>query len=251
VNENSSQLAAQFHADGFVIVRGLFSTDEIRDVERELDRYLRDIVPALPAGDVYREDSASRPIKSLFRMDQRSEFFNKLKADARLLSLMRAIWPGDEVIQESVMFFGKPAGDGSDTPPHQDNAFQCWSPPLALTATLSIDESTPENGALICQRGSHDAGLLPHCPSGVMGFSRRLVEPLDTSRYPEVQLCMTPGDVALHQIQTVHRSGPNPTARPRRQLGIGYRSSAAARDAVAFEKYQRDLHSLHRSAAAK
>jgi ectoine hydroxylase-related dioxygenase (phytanoyl-CoA dioxygenase family) len=245
---NTAQIAADFHRDGFVIVRQLYTRAEIDEVARQLEQYLREIVPTLPTGDAYFEDSPAKPVKSLFRMEQRSPFFNKLMGDARVLDLLRVIWPGDDVIQESVMFFGKPAGDGSDTPAHQDNTFQCWDPPLSLTATIAIDESTPENGALVCQKGSHTIGLMPHRPSGVMGFSRCLIEPVDTTRYPEVQLCMKPGDVALHQIQTVHRSGPNRSSKSRRQLGIGYRSSRAARDQVKFEKYQQDLKKLHETA---
>jgi phytanoyl-CoA hydroxylase len=118
---------------------------------------------------------------------------------------------------------------------------------LALTVTIAVDESVPENGALVCQAGSHQIGLLPHRQSGIQGFSRCLVDPVDTASYPEVQLCMQPGDICLHHINTVHRSGANELDRPRRQLGLLYRSSLAQRDTEAWDQYHKDLNLLHKS----
>lgn len=239
-------IVERYEQDGFVIVPGVFSPQEVTDIEANLDGYVRDVVPTLSPGDVYYENSPAKPVKSMFRMNERSEFFRALMADERLLRLASAIWPRGDVIQETVMFFGKPAGDGSEAPPHQDNTFQCWVPPLALTMTVAIDESTPENGVLIGQKGTHALGLLPHHQSGVAGFSRRLTDPVDTVKYPEVEFRMKPGDVCLHHINVIHRSSPNHSNRSRRQLGIGYRSSLAQRDNVAFEQYQSQLKDLHR-----
>lgn len=249
MNLDTDQIASDFHENGFTIVRSLFSLDEIANVECEIQQFVQQIAPRLPAGRIYYEDAPGRPVKAMHGMNEDSEFFTRLMSDERLLTIMQAIWPGGEVVPESVMFFGKPAGDGSETPAHQDNAFQCWDPPLALTATLAIDKSTPQNGALTCQRGSQRVGLLPHRQSGVMGFSRTLISGLPLDRYPEVQLCMQPGDLALHQVNTIHRSGTNRSARSRRQLGIGYRSSLAVRDEAAWQDYQQQVHALHQANA--
>ena len=60
---------------------------------------------------------------------------------------------------------------------------------------------------------------------------------------------MEPGDVALHSVNTIHRSGPNQTDRSRRQVGIGYISSRARRDERAWAQYQEDLERLHTAKA--
>jgi ectoine hydroxylase-related dioxygenase (phytanoyl-CoA dioxygenase family) len=78
-----------------------------------------------------------------------------------------------------------------------------------------------------------------------MGFSQTLINPVDTIQYPEVQLCMKPGDICLHNTNTIHRSDPNKTDKSRRQLGIIYRSSRAKRDEVGWAKYQAELKKLH------
>jgi ectoine hydroxylase-related dioxygenase (phytanoyl-CoA dioxygenase family) len=248
---NIERSVAEFRDHGFAVVRNLFSADEVARIEREVQAYVRDVAPALPHGRVYYEAGNLGAVKSLHGMEQASRFFAELARDGRLIGIVRSLWPGGEVVTESVMFFGKPAGDGSEAPPHQDNTFQCLNPPDALTLTIAIDESTPENGALTFQRGSHRAGLLAHRQSGVMGFSRCLVGSLDQGQYPPVQALMRPGDVCLHHVNTIHWSGPNRSPRPRRQLGIGYRSSLARLDRAAWEQYQSDLRSLHQSAATQ
>ncbi len=239
------KIAEQFNDDGFAILRGVFSIAEIGAMERELARCIRDVVPDLKPGDVFYEDAPGKPIKSIFRLEQRSEFFRQLLEEERLLTLMRDIFAGADVRRVGVGFFGKAARSGSVTPPHQDNAFQNLAPPEELVATIAIDESTPANGALTVQRGTHKLGTLPHRPSGVMGFSQTLIEPVDTRQYPEVQLCLKPGDVCLHHTNTIHRSDGNQTGKSRRQLALQYRSAQAQRDPAAWERYQEEVRKLH------
>jgi ectoine hydroxylase-related dioxygenase (phytanoyl-CoA dioxygenase family) len=157
---------------------------------------------------------------------------------------METIWPGTEIFRDGVTFFGKSAHSGSITPAHQDNAFQNLVPPEKLFCTVAIDESTQENGVLTVQRGSHRLGHLPHRASGVLGFSQTLITPVSTEEYPEVQLCMQPGDICLHQTNTIHYSGANNSPRSRRQLAIGYRSARAKRDEAGWAKYQSELQAL-------
>jgi ectoine hydroxylase-related dioxygenase (phytanoyl-CoA dioxygenase family) len=240
------QLGTDFHRDGFVIARGLFSPGEVAEIERQLQHYMDAFLSELAPGEIYYEDSESKPIKALHRMHERSAYFRDLVSDDRLRHIVSALLAAEPILL-SVMFFAKHADHGSATPPHQDNVFQCWSPPDALAATIAIDASTVENGALTIQQGSHRIGLLPHRPSGVKGFSQVLCEPLDTVAYPEVALCMEPGDVAFHHVLAIHRSDPNTSGRSRRQLGIGYSSSHSRRDEAALARYKTDLGKLNAS----
>lgn len=242
---NHNLIAHQFREDGFAIFRGVFSSAELSEIEWQLQDYIERIVPSLGVGNVYYEDSSIRELKALHNLDQNSSFFRKLQADSRLLEIFTSIFAEEGAIPEGTSFFAKLAHVGSDTPPHQDNTFQYWVPPHAFTATIAIDQSTVDNGVLMCQKGSHCLGLLPHRQSGVMGFSRVLVSSPSLDTYPAVPLLMQPGDLALHHINTIHFSGPNRTHRSRRQIGIGYRSSNARRDESAFRNYLAGVEVLH------
>lgn len=240
------ETARKFDQDGFVILRQLFSADEISELKQQLDDFIRHEVPLLEPGQVYFEDVPSRPIKAIHRLEARSAYFRRLLAEPRILQVVQTIFAGSDILPEAVMYFAKQGGAGSVTPAHQDNAFQHWDPPEALTVTVAVDESTPANGPLICLKGSHKLGVLPHRQSGVLGFSRALASPANTRVYREVALCLEPGDVALHHINTIHRSEANPSPRHRRQIGLGYRSTRARRDEQGHERYLQDLDRLHK-----
>ena len=233
--------AKQFWEDGYIVIPGFFSSADLRRIEPELEAYVRDVAPQLKVGEIHYENPPSKAIKSMFRMQDHADFFRQLAYDDRLIGLMRAIFPEGEVICRDVGFFGKAAREGSITPPHQDNAFNFWTPPYGLKASLALDPATPENGAMWVQKHSHKLGLLPHRPSGVLGFSQSLVEPVDTQEYPEAQLCMQPGDLALHHTDCIHRSEANHTDQARRMLSFIYRSSVAVRDESRFAEYQNQL----------
>lgn len=235
----------QYNADGFVIVRQVFSAAELASLKQHVRDFIRDVVPTLEAGDVYFEDTGHRAIKSIFRMAPHDPYFQQLADDQRIRGLAEALLPGADVVCRGVGLFGKPAGDGSVVPSHQDNIFQHLAPSEALTVTIAIDESTVDNGALIFRQGSHRLGMLPHRPSGTMGFSMALIDEQGLAAHQEVPICLKPGDITVHHITTVHRSDANRTDRDRRQLAIGYRTSRACPDEDALARHRALLAELH------
>lgn len=241
----TQHIVRQYNQDGFVIVRQLFNADEIKSLDQQIRDFIRDVVPTLEAGDVYFEDTPDRPVKSIFRLHEYDPYFQQLADDHRFRDLAAALLDDADSTRHGASFFGKPAGDGGVVPSHQDNVFQYWVPPESLAVTLAVDASTVDNGALVCQQGSHRLGVLPHRPSGVMGFSMQLIEPLDLVAHPEVALCMRPGDVAVHHVTTVHRSGANLTDRARRQMVVGFHSSRAQPDEAARAEHRVRLAELH------
>jgi ectoine hydroxylase-related dioxygenase (phytanoyl-CoA dioxygenase family) len=243
-------IAESYDRDGFVVVRGVLPPEDVRRIAARIDEFTRTIAPGLPPGEAYYEDGPARRVKAFHGMDRRDPYFADLRLDERLTRLVRAVWDRGEVRPGPVSFFGKPARDGSVTPPHQDNGFHHWHPPLVLELTIAIDESTPANGPLTCQAGTHKLGLLPHRPSGVPGFSQMLIDVPDTKAYPEVQICMKPGDVTLHHINVIHRSDANPSDRSRGQLGITYTNSLAAQDEEAQKKYRAEVERINQKVKA-
>jgi phytanoyl-CoA hydroxylase len=248
VNGNLDMFVRRFHADGFVVIPGAIPPEEMEHLRSMLHRYIDNVAPHLPAGDIYYEDTNQKSLKALHNLDRHSVEFRDLRNAPRLTRIVEAVF-GTDAISGGCSLFAKGARVGSVTPPHQDQAFQFWEPAEALTLTIAIDESTAENGPLICLNGSHRLGLLPHLQSGVLGFSQRLETYPPETPCKEVGLFMKPGDISLHHVLTVHRSDENHSARSRWQFGISYHSVRAVRDDRAFEKYWRALKNLHESAA--
>ena len=241
---NLAKLAAQFHEDGFIVAKNVFRPDEIARVDREIVSYIAEFASTLEAGDVFFEPNG-KAVKSMFRLDRRRAFFDELRHDARLMELVTAIFPGEPMEPQYVIYFGKSAGDGTPAPPHQDNGFNMWGPPTALNVSIAVDPHRLENAAMHCNRGSHRLGVQMHKPSGVPGFSQMLAQPVDEKIYPPVACLMEPGDVMLHHIDTVHFSGGNRSTQNRRMLTTTFTSKNIKRDEARYAAIQAERLRLH------
>ena len=240
MNLNESTLAT-YRQNGFTVVRGLFSVTELKDMEIHLAEYLeRTILTATPREFIF-EANAEKSLRCAFRIHERSEYFDALMRAPRLLAIVRQLFNGADVLADGAMMITKAPFTAYEFPDHQDNAYQFWSPADAVSVTLALDESSEESGAIVCRAGSHTQGILPHRPSGVYGASRGLVEIPAAGEYAEVALSLMPGDISLHHVNTIHRTGPNLTARQRRNLGFAYHSSRSTRDETARAEYERQL----------
>ena len=206
-----------------------------------MESHIRLDLASAPRGDVILEVNAERSLRCLFRIHERCAYFDQLMRDARLMQLVRQLFNGADVIADGTMLIDKAPLTTYEFPWHQDNAYQFWNPPDAVAVTLALDDSTAESGAIVCLAGSHRESILPHQPSGVFGASRSLVAPPNSDEYPPVTLSLKPGDVSLHHVNTIHRTGPNRTSKHRRNLGFAYHSSRSVCEHTAADQYKRDL----------
>ena len=236
----------KYRDDGFAVVRRFLDAREHDAIDAAVQHVTTTVAPSLAIGEVYQEGETTQAIRSMFHLEKHSDFFRDLQRHARLLTLSRTLLEDPQAALGTIMYFGKPAREGSLTPPHQDNFYQCFVPPEAMRITIAIDASTADNGPLTCQRGSHQLGVLPHKPSDVLGFSQILAETPDKLRYPEIEICLEPGDICVHATNTVHFSRPNTTDRSRRQLAIECSSTRAQQDQALLRQRHQAVKALHR-----
>lgn len=111
------------------------------------------------------------------------------------------------------MIMNKPAGQGTVLPWHQD-AGEVWGldrDPV-VTLWMALDDATPENGCMEVVPGTHRRGLLSQRGSTLSAAdAERHCPPHAVRRLPVVA-----GEMLLLHNWAVHRSGVNPTDRPRR-----------------------------------
>jgi 2-aminoethylphosphonate dioxygenase len=204
---------SEFDRTGFLVVRGFYDAAE-RD---ELLRWTEEIAGAreVPGRHmVYYEDSLTEPGQ---RIVQRIENFcpfhsgyDALVRRGRLTAWAGALLGGAALLFKDKINFKLPGGGGFAL--HQDQQAG-WSvyAPLFLTAMVSIDDSTMENGCLEIAAGRHKEGLLGEEWKPMEGDGVALV-PVETE----------PGDVIFFDSFVPHGSAPNKTAAPRRILYLTY-----------------------------
>jgi len=125
----------------------------------------------------------------------------------------------------------KPAGSGAPTPWHQDEAY--WHSGTsynALSAWMPLQEATLENGCMVFLPGSHKQEIAAHQSIG--GDTRvHGLEMLDTVDEARTIACPLPaGGATFHSSRTMHFTGANRSAVPRRAYILGFGTLPVARE---------------------
>jgi ectoine hydroxylase-related dioxygenase (phytanoyl-CoA dioxygenase family) len=217
---SSDQIDA-FRRDGFLLLRGLFTSADVRDQERWIDE-IATRPPETGRQMVYYEDSLKEPgARVLARIEKFSEYhagLGGLVADARLVGPIADLLGEDPVLFKEKVNFKMPGGAGFT--PHQDIQ-PGWDryAPYFISVLMAVDANTIENGCLELAAGHHQRGLIG-----------RLWEPLEGDELAGVEFVpypMAPGDVAFFDCFTPHQSQPNLTERPRRNIYLTYNRRSA------------------------
>ncbi len=227
-----SDSAKQLEQDGYLVVRGLFSTDE---VDRLRDHYmaLRRRGP-LPDDVVGVQPSSRDPLKRYPRMAQMHRWDDvslRWLLDVRLNRWLTALL-GEEPYAVQTMVYFKPAGSRGQAL-HQDNFYLRAEPGTCMAAWMALDPTDEDNGCMLVVPGSHRWPIL--CTSKAdTGVSFTDV----TVPLPEVEQAvpvrMEPGDVLFFNGSLVHGSAPNVTADRFRRALIGHYIQGDARQVAEY-----------------
>ncbi len=121
-------LKSDFERDGYVVVREFLKGVDLKLLKDNLDRYIRDVVPLVAAGDAFYEDR-QRPetLKQLHRIEQDAFFKDYL--DHPMWREAAEALLGEKVhTPEGAEWFNKPPNTNHVTPAHQDNFYFCLRP---------------------------------------------------------------------------------------------------------------------------
>ena len=116
----ASALKQDFDRDGYIAVRPLFNATKMAEINRELDRYLRDVVPKMKDTEVYYEDKSDRgSVKQMMFLEKYDDYFARLLQSGVVHELAETVL-GERAVPQNMEYFNKPPGIGKQTPPHQD-----------------------------------------------------------------------------------------------------------------------------------
>lgn len=242
-----SKLREQYDRDGFVVVRNFLDVDELSRLQRELQRYIAEVVPHLPDSDAFYVDrSRTETLKQLQHMGS-DTFFSEYRLHRRWGELAHSLI-GEPCEAQEPEWFNKPPGTSHETPPHQDNFYFCLQPPHVATLWLALDPVDTENGCLRYVAGSHRGGFRPHQRTQMLGFSQGITDYGPDDRSREVVVELQPGDLVAHHGMTIHRADANRSKdRHRRAFAMVYRGASCIPDGAARRRYEASLASQHHS----
>jgi hypothetical protein len=206
-----AQVAA-YHADGYVLARGLFDAEEIGLLARaakednELDK--RSFGRADGEGGVVRLSLWNHPGDGIYGMFARCE---------RVVRSCEKLLGGEVYHYHSKMILKDPKVGGAWAW-HQDYGYWYQNGvlfPLLTSVFIAVDPSRKENGCLQVLKGSHHCGRINHVLTGDQaGADREHVDAL-MQRLELVYVEMDPGDALFFHANTLHRSDQNKSDNPR------------------------------------
>lgn len=238
--ESFDTLRDRFDADGFVIVRGLFTHAETDEIKAQIDRYIREVVPKLPKEAAFFDDYArSETLRKMQALDRRDPWFTNFMNHGKHVPMLEHFLR-DKFSPQGLEWFDKLPFDQNATPAHQDGYYWNRKPNIACSLWIALDPVDRENGCLWYARSSHKLGILPHEASGVLGFSQGLKD-FDVKNFDAVPIELSPGDAVAHHASTIHWTGVNRTPRHRRAISTFCFGASTVLDEEGHARYAASL----------
>lgn len=239
---DTSKSKAQFDRDGYILLRGFFSPDEMAEIRRHAQRTIESILQLPENAAKYEVKDRPETLKQLQLSGYGDAYWDDLLHDPRVMQLAEALL-GDTVVPRTLQWLNKPIRVGAETPPHQDGYYYMLEPNEAIALWLALDPATPENGCMRYVPGSNRRPLRAHARTNTLGFSQGVTDYGDADYETEAAISAEPGDAIAHHSLTIHRADPNLSALPRRALQFVYFATRAREDVARKAAYQQELHS--------
>ena len=220
IQRSLAAVKQDYDRDGFVILRGYLEDPELADLRERADRLANDLFAQMSAKGK-RSSQFPNVLKNLNATDT---WFAELLNNGPQVPLVKLL-VGDELHPATAAWFDRPRGANDSVEPHVDAVGQQRGPHVGATMWIALDAAAPDNGCLYYGRGSHQVEYPPVV--GIPGFDRT------KDATPAV---VDPGDAVIHNALTVHWSGPNRSARPRRAVSFFYWGKSAAAKSAYWRK---------------
>jgi hypothetical protein len=237
----SAEEKASYERDGFLVRRGVFTSDEIAELIEASEELCRDLAaaeggnkirvsqdyvfePDATKGVIIKwEPGAQDVVQGVEPCVHLHPVYEKYRNHPQFVEPMKDILDLEDVDLFTEKLNLKRARAGGKYALHQD--FPYWGEAeeadRMCTCLVALDEATLENGALQVHPGSHTVGVVPGKDSEER-FERLEIDP---AKYPTDEMIsveMKPGDAVFFGPFLVHTSPANPSDKDRRALLYTY-----------------------------
>lgn len=234
---DESDYVEQYRRDGYAIIRGLFTADEVEAIGAAADQVHSEGIRhgrGFRHGNLYynvAQDPGGTPqVRMVQWPSYHQPVLNAVRLDPRMAAVLAPLLGADlkQIINQ--IHWKEPGGE-NEFAWHQDSQFR--EPPAAfrnlggsyVQTGLAIDPQTPRSGCMRFIPRSHLNGDLKlETPKEVLGVAMDddVLNAAGLSPDSAVDVVLDPGDLALWSAFTVHGSGVNGSDHRRRFYVNGY-----------------------------
>ncbi|QHT62142.1 phytanoyl-CoA dioxygenase family protein [Paenibacillus lycopersici] len=217
----------QFDTEGYLVIKGLFSADNLTEIEQTFETMSHERIPGYFEPDL-KGDSAD-PLQRYPRVMHPHRFNETAKRfmlHPPVLEVLADLY-GEEAYAAQSMFYYKPPGSRGQAL-HQDNFYLKVEPGNCIAAWTAVDPAHEENGGLLIVPKTHAHEI--SCPDEAdtkESFTTHYVKPpKDGVVMPVI---MDKGDVLFFNGNLIHGSYRNKSKDQfRRAFICHYANSSAA-----------------------
>jgi hypothetical protein len=209
---------AHYQRDGYLIPAYRLEPDLLRDLQHALAQLIRDNPGVRPEKLVsaHVEGDNGEGVKGVKK-------FLDLAMHAPILDMVEQLI-GPDIILWGCHVFSKPAGDGFETPWHQDGHYWPIRPLATCTVWVALEPSTCDNGCLRVIPQSHAHQQLHahlHEDRNDLVLNQRMADgTYDESKAVDLELY--PGQMSMHDVYMIHGAKANRSPQSRTGVALRY-----------------------------
>lgn len=215
-----------FHRDGAIVVRGLFSPEEVAEVERGIERNLAEPGPMFKVAST--PDDPGRFVEDFCNW-QRIDEFRRIAFQSRAADVAQALMGSTQVRLFHDHMLVKEPGTRQPTPWHQDQPYYNVDGVQNCSMWMPVDPVAPES-TLEFLAGSHEMGWL--MPRTFMDNQAKWFPEGSMSEIPDIESdreafrilgwALQPGDAVFFHMLTIHHAYGVPGANRRRAFSLRF-----------------------------
>lgn len=214
-----SDIKASFQENGYYLAKGLFVPDEVKALEADFDRIVRQLTDSGEAidatwdgGEAAKIASTDDVILHTHNVQKYSRTWLNAFLNERFLGVVEQIIGPDIILHHSKLF-QKPSENGSPFPMHQDWPYFPTVNDSMIAGIIHVSDATDDMGCLRVYPGSHRLGRV----EGADG--RRQNDVLDQHPIEDATIIEAEaGDVVFFHYFTLHGSMPNRSETTRKTV---------------------------------
>jgi phytanoyl-CoA hydroxylase len=218
---SSQEINEFFQQNGYYHARGVFSPDEVRQLETDFDRMVDQLTHSGEEVAVRWQGAAidkiapqNTVVVHTHNVQIYSAAWLRALLHPRFLEISQAIL-GPNVILHHSKLFQKPAEKGAPFPMHQDWSYFPTVKDTMMAGIIHVSNATDEMGCLRVYPGSHRLGRMAES-NGQGGTESDTLKnyPIEKATIVEAD----PGDVLFFHYCTLHGSMPNRSQKIRKTV---------------------------------